>query len=376
MKKLLLSSIALAALAACASPQMSENSTGDVKSVAAEVATEIEMASVFLTEDGTRMISWQTIPADRQVEIAFATSPNGPFTGLGMDNDGEFVHKTGDLSERYYYRLTPAGGEVTVTALRLLPLQGGRNFRDLGGYETEDGQTVQWGKLYRSGTMSHLTRDDYRYLSNLGIAVVCDFRATSERDEEPTDWQAGEIDYVTWDYEMGSDGGGLAGVFRKPDVTPEDVADVMTGFYHTIAHEHADKFEAMFDRLAAGEIPLAFNCSAGKDRTGTAAALILTALGVPRDTIVADYALSETYVDYMAAYRDGASEIDEDSPYAFLAKLPPELVAPLMRSDPRYIEAMFATIEETHGSAMAFIQEELNVTDAELAAIRAGLLND
>jgi protein-tyrosine phosphatase len=164
-------------------------------------------------------------------------------------------------------------------------------------------------------------------------------------------------------------------VLFEPNVTPEMVADAMAKGYPAMAKEQAPAYSEMFDRLAAGEIPLAFNCSAGKDRAGTGAALLLTALGVPRETVVADYALSETYVDYMAEFTGSAEDpISADSPYAYLAKMPPELLAPLMRSDPRYIETTFQTLEAEYGSVMNFIETELGVTEAELQSIRSTLL--
>ena len=121
---------------------------------------------------------------------------------------------------------------------------------------------------------------------------------------------------------------------------------------------------------------MVFNCSAGKDRTGVGAALILSALGVPRETVVADYALSEQVVDYAREFElTGEEEVDPDSPYAFLRQLPPELVMPLMRSDPAYIEAVLDGLDAEYGSTLAFIQTELDVDDEELARIRARLLD-
>ncbi|MEM9404116.1 MAG: tyrosine-protein phosphatase, partial [Pseudomonadota bacterium] len=136
--------------------------------------------------------------------------------------------------------------------------------------------------------------------------------------------------------------------------------------------EHAERFAVMFDQIIKGNVPLTFNCSAGKDRTGIAAALLLTALDVPRETILADYAMSEKVVDYMAEFT--STDIPADHPYYFLTQLPKAMVAPLMRSDPRYLQSAFASIEAKHGSVMAFIQTELGVDDGELAALRASLL--
>ena len=152
----------------------------------------------------------------------------------------------------------------------------------------------------------------------------------------------------------------------------------MAAGYVDIAKNEAEGYTKMFDRLAVGDIPLAFNCSAGKDRAGTAAALLLTALGVPRETVVYDYSLSDDYVDYMDEFLNDEARAeaaaDPDNPYAFLFQLPPEKVAPLMASHPMYIEATFDALDEEYGSVMSFIRTELDVTESELAAIRAALL--
>ena len=281
---------------------------------------------------------------------------------------------------RHYFLIIPDHGEPVRTALRVLPLEGGRNFRDLGGYATADGKTVKWGEVYRSGVMAGLTSADYDYLSSIGIKVICDFRTSQERNSEPTSWEKfGVSDYLTFPDPEGGDQSSFMRVFQDPDVTPEKVSQAMAAGYGQIAHEQVPAYREMFDRLAAGDLPLAFNCSAGKDRTGIGAALLLTALGVPRETVVADYALSEKVVDYMADFRKAASSDEasaEENPYAYLSKLPPELLAPLMRSDPQYIEAAFASLETQYGSVMTFLHDEVDVTDEELAAIRNRLLAD
>jgi protein-tyrosine phosphatase len=165
----------------------------------------------------------------------------------------------------------------------------------------------------------------------------------------------------------------MAAVLTDPAVTPEAVKSMMTGLYSTILVQQAPAYRDMFDRLAAGEVPLAFHCSAGKDRTGVGAALILSALGVPRETIVADYVMSDQLVDYRKAMALDA-EPAADDPYAFLRQLPPDVVAPLLASDASYIEAAFAEMEARHGTVEAYLKAELGVTDEELATLRASLL--
>ena len=331
------------------------------------------------------VLSWETTPAKAPVRIEVSTDPDfaiGEGEVLAVaDKDGEFVWAAEADDTRRYFAIIPEAGEPVRTAVRLLPLEGGRNFRDLGGYETEDGRTVKWGQVYRSGVMDGLTEADYGYLTNLGIRTICDYRTSQEREAEPTNWQAGAIDYVTFPDPEGEEDMASNPMIAKlldPEATAEDVAAGMAEGYVSIAYDQAPAYAAMFDRLAGGEIPLAFNCSAGKDRAGTSAALLLTALGVPREAVVADYSLSDDYVDYMEEFMGDKARIEAESqadhPYAFLFTLPPEKVAPLMDSRPEYIEATFAALEAEHGSVMAFIQTELDVTDQELTAIRAALL--
>lgn len=323
--------------------------------------------------DGAYQVRWES-PAP--VDVYISSDPDGADSRLISEADADGVHEAprGEAAARSYFILRGEAGTETVTALRLLPLEGGRNFRDLGGYETESGQTVAWGRVYRSGVMTELTASDYRYLAGLGIGVVCDFRSVSEREEEPTDWAAGDIDYVAWDYEM--DPSDFTSAFADGEMSAERSREAFIGFYRQTPYAFADRYADMFDRLAAGEIPLAFNCSAGKDRTGVAAALLLSALGVPRETIVADYALSDDYVDYMAELaRDRAqADLEPDDPMYMWSQLPPEVLAPFMASDPAYIQASFDQIEADHGDVRTFLREVVDVTDAELAAIRAALL--
>lgn len=329
-------------------------------------------------------LDWDVDNHGAGVSIEVSSDPEAaPGEGSLLAEDvtaTDFTWNGQGVPGRNYFLIIPEHGEPVRTALRVLPLEGGRNFRDLGGYQTEDGKTVKWGEVYRSGVMAGLTSADYDYLSSIGIKVVCDLRTAQERAAEPTSWQQfGAQEYLSFPDPEGAEQSSFMTVFRDPDVTPEKVSEAMAAGYAQIAHEQVPAYREMFDRLAAGDLPLAFNCSAGKDRTGIGAALILTALGVPRDTVVQDYALSEKVVDYMADYQKAAAGSDaaaEDNPYAFLASVPPELLAPLMRSDPRYIEAALSGLEQQYGSIDVFLRDEVEVSDEELASIRGRLLED
>ncbi len=367
-----ISALALAAsLSACGQGAAPGTAVAPVD--AAEVST-FEVAY----DAGTYALSW-TLDGEAPVDLRVTTSRDGVGGELiGDDITAANFTWTPDENapERRYFTIQPEGGEPVVAATRVLPLEGGRNFRDLGGYETAGGKSVKWGHVYRSGVMDGLTDADYDYLSDLGIKTVCDFRASGEREEEPTDWRAGQIDYLTFPDPAGDDdmSRAFAAVLMAPDVTGEQVRDVFIEAYRSMHLGYAPAYTEMFNQLANGNIPLAFNCSAGKDRTGVAAALVLSALGVPRETVVADYALSEQVVDFMAEFEVGRADVDPDSPYAFFARLPADVVRPIMRTEPAYIEATFEAIEAEYGSVESFIQSELDVDNGELARIRARLL--
>jgi protein-tyrosine phosphatase len=192
-------------------------------------------------------------------------------------------------------------------AEQLLPLEGGSNFRDLGGYRTVAGAETGWGALYRSAVMSGLTPDDFRRLTSLGVKTVCDFRSTDERKRDAVAWPEGvQPTVLATDY--GLDTGAIAALFRGGPVTAESVRKAMAGFYAEMPFTFAGQHAAMVGDLVDRRAPLAFNCSAGKDRTGLAAALLLTVLGVPYETAMSDYLLSnETYRPAAMTRRRGCS---------------------------------------------------------------------
>lgn len=248
---------------------------------------------------------------------------------------------------------------------RVLPLQGGVNFRDLGGYLTQDGRRVRWGMLYRSGTMSELTEADYRYLSKLNIAVLADLRSTEERLREPTRWPAGVATPRRLERDYTLDIAELVTAIRVTP-SPETARVALSSFYRNVPQKYSGQYRQMFDEMLAGNTPLAFHCSAGKDRTGVAAALILTALGVPRDVVTADYLLSNAYYQPKASSRRS-----EDDPAARLfAGLSPDIIRVFTRVEPEFLDAAFAGMIEQYGSVDAYFEQVIDLTAAERQSLR------
>lgn len=209
--------------------------------------------------------------------------------------------------------------------------------RDLGGYPTQDGKRVKWGKLLRSGDLNELTVKDLQYLESIPLLTDIDFRSRAERENAPDKHPAGLKAYIL----LPIDAGDLSEV-EITDAT--SVPKLMEEAYRTIIHKYRDEYKTFFRILAEeGRAPLLFHCSAGKDRTGIAAALILSALGVERSIILEDYLLSAECIK---------------GKYDALIRRQPAL-APLATVYPEYLQAAFRTIDEDFGGMEAFLRDSL-----------------
>ena len=255
----------------------------------------------------------------------------------------------------------------TESAERVVALDGAHNFRDLGGYPTRDGRRLRWGVIYRSGVMADLSDADHDRLHAIGIRLVCDLRANDERSARPTRWRPGSgTEFWSRDHEMSV--GKLLQILKRPGASADSLRQFMMEAYRRLPYEQDEAYRQLFLSIAAGKLPLVFHCSAGKDRTGCAAALVMSALDVPRAAIVEDYCLTDSVFD--ASRR----MILADPLGRSLATLPGELWQPVVAADPAYIEAMFGAIEQRHGSVEGYLTGELGLDADTLARVRDQLL--
>jgi len=246
-------------------------------------------------------------------------------------------------------------------------LSGGHNFRDLGGYANRHGQTVARGKVYRSGLLTHLTDDDHRIMNDLGIRVICDLRTTKERASRPSRLPQAPA-FAIWERDHVSSTADLVARMAKPGFGGNDTRQMMIDLYRELAYEQAPSYRAILHKLAEGESPLVFHCSAGKDRTGIVAALLLDLLDVPREAIRADYLATDHAFDRLV-------EIVMAMPSSRkLKSLPQTTWEPMLRADPAYLDSMFDALTKNHGSTSGFLADELGLDAAAQAEIRRHLL--
>lgn len=253
------------------------------------------------------------------------------------------------------------------TRERVIPLSGGHNFRDMGGYPAANGRMTAWGKVFRSGTMAELADDDHAILENLGLRLICDFRTTRERRNRPSRLPP-TATFEVWVRDHQSSSADLIQRMREPGVTAAKARDMMIELYRDLAYEQVPAYKAFFSRLSQGHVPVTFHCSAGKDRTGVAAAILLDMLGVPRDVILEDYIFTDRFFDALNRI------LLSDPTSNRLKDIAPEIYAPMLRADPAYLDAMFETIDARHGGSAGYLRDALELGDDALTAIREELL--
>lgn len=256
---------------------------------------------------------------------------------------------------------------------RVLDLQEGCNFRDLGGYRAQDGRHLRWGRVFRSGVMAHFSASDQAAVRALGIRTVIDLRRTEERRKEPSRWIGPDVRLFESDHPM--DSAALSWISQGTPQTLERAREALIGVYHRMPDWLAPRLRDLFLCLAAGDVPLLFNCSAGKDRTGFAAALVLETAGVPRDVVLQDYALTNEAVDLGAFvlrhHAAGLGLTDEAHP---LLSVPLPARAAMLTADPDYLNAALDRVDREHGSVIGYLRGALGLDDRAIQAIRDRLL--
>ncbi|MFE9427864.1 tyrosine-protein phosphatase [Kitasatospora sp. NPDC006697] len=313
--------------------------------------------------DGSFTLSW-TAPGVRHVTVY-----------AGQDRDriarrkpvaraagSTTVTVTVPAADRWYFELVPDHGDPLTIADRDLHLASAPNFRDAGGYRTGDGHWVRMGSVYRSGDLSKLSAADLAELQRLGIDQVHDLRTPAERQAAPDRLPAGATEYS--ENVLGAADTGAFNV-----TTPAAAVQAMVDGERTMVAAPSAKaaYHAVLTGLADrdGDGVALYHCTAGKDRTGWASATLLTALGVPRDTVMADYLASNTYRAQLNA--------------ATLAQLPPAYQAvykPLLDVRPEYLNAGFDEVAKDFGSFDGYLKDGLGLDRQDLRELKRQLLAD
>lgn len=258
--------------------------------------------------------------------------------------------------------------QAEVMAERFPPIEGVVNFRDVGGYRTSSGQRVRMGLVYRSGALHHLTAADLAVVDGLGIKLVCDLRSAEERHAEPDVLPAG-AQYVHLPLEAEDQRRQqlMAVLFHR-----RKLPLILQEFYvNVIVERNARLYGGLLRRLTEAEqLPTVIHCTAGKDRTGFAVALLLGVLGVEEETIIADYALSNRFYERLLTL--GRRAVEPLKRFRIQA----EDLQPLWMADPANLRAALAHIHKTYGSVEGYARTAAGLDDDTLNRLRTLLLED
>lgn len=269
---------------------------------------------------------------------------------------------------RYAVEVQFEDGETLRTMERIIPMETIQNFRDIGGYETRDGFQVRWNRVYRAPGLDRLSKADQQRLVELGIRLVCDLRSEEENQVAP-DRLPVDVGRLHMPFETRQPRSRWRQALRfwlNPEMIPGWLTEAYT---QVMIDGNPQVFREVMLRLADDDnLPFVLHCAAGKDRTGVVVALLLAWLGVPDETIIADYSLSnyahrflldnsQSYIEQMQSL--GLSM--DDILYFFLA-------------DPQTLRDTLAYFRRRYGSVDRYFRDVLALDDETLEHVRMNLL--
>ena len=236
-------------------------------------------------------------------------------------------------------------------------LQGASNFRDVGGYLNTQGRRVRRGQVFRSDHLAGLTGEDLARLQSLGIGHSLDFRGVNECAATP--YAIPGVERVALTIEPTVIARMQALVAQGVVPTTEETVDLMRETYRDFVNHNAATFGRFLKHLLEKPTPQVFHCTAGKDRTGFAAALLLSALEVDRATIEHDYLLTNQLYK-----RDVRLE----------GQGHPHVMKVLWQVQPEFLHAAFDTVDAQHGGMREYLHGAIGLSPQELAELRRLLL--
>jgi protein-tyrosine phosphatase len=236
---------------------------------------------------------------------------------------------------------------------RSVKLVGTSNFRDLGGYVGHQGQMVKWRRLFRSDHLAALSPQDVLTLEKMGVERVLDFRGQMEREEMVCALPSATVHSLAIEPTFVQGIKDLLGAGQA--LTPALTVDLMKQTYCDFVVANSPRFADMFAHLLADDGPLVFHCTAGKDRTGFAAALILTALGVSKEVVMQDYLLTN---------------IVYKMPTVLPVALSQEVMNVLWRVQEDFLESAFQAVDTEFGGAAQYLRNQLGINPSKQQRLR------
>jgi protein-tyrosine phosphatase len=241
---------------------------------------------------------------------------------------------------------------------RLVPLQGASNFRDLGGYTGRAGRPLRWRVLYRSDHLGQLTPDDAQQLRQRGVTLALDFRGVHESAAAAYQLPGVTRHALSIEPTVAQRMQDLAAMGRALDEAT--TVGLMEDLYRNVVQHHSAQLAAFFGHVLASDGALVFHCTAGKDRTGIAAALLLSALGVPRSVVLQDFLLTNR------VFRAPLAAVN--------SPVQAEAFQALWGVRPSYLQAAFDLVDSSFGGMQPYLRDVLGLTQPQLSELERKVL--
>lgn len=246
----------------------------------------------------------------------------------------------------------------------VIPFEGIRNFRDMGGYETTDGRKVKHGLFFRSAALAGITDNDREFFETLGIKYIFDYRSNSEASSKPNPG----FDGIIYERFPAIPEEKHAPVRSMEDLARDELVKQLNErelnqLYQSLVLNNPSYKRLMEVIQEPDNLAIVHHCAVGKDRTGVGAALILLALDVPRETVIKDYLLSNEHLKILVG-------TVRDKITGKLTKEEIAMVDAMMAAKREYLEGAFKTIEETYADFDTFFEEEFGLTPRRRAKLK------
>jgi protein-tyrosine phosphatase len=318
---------------------------------------------------GNCIIKWETTPIiEGKVKIYASTDPDeipekDPILTVDISDQLATI-VISDPTQRYYYKMVFNNRYRVVTASRNSVIPGIQNFRDIGGYVAAKGKQMRWGMLYRSAQVESLSYSTFKELKNIGIKTVIDLRSAEEVVKTPHLEEEGfnvvhiPIGTVNTDNVMQE--------LRNGQIKNDSIYRLMLRINREMVIYCRTEYKEMFDVLEEKDnYPVLILCTTGMDRTAIASAMILSALGVNKETIMSDYLRSNDFFD-----------IPRASGYGY--QLPvgtQEAITTLFSAREGFLNAAKNQIMKSYGNVPTYLNKGLGLTEENIRELHSILLH-
>lgn len=264
-----------------------------------------------------------------------------------------------DATIRYYFRVVNSRNESAIVAETVLPIKGQPNFRDLGGLVTTEGYSLKWGRLFRAGALHNLNAADRAYMKSTGIEIDIDFRTNNELINTYDSLPIG-VKYINYPISTPPNPINVNKWLQAKDAIALDT--MFIPLYRSLVDDESCKLQytRFLQQLKTGKATV-YHCSAGKDRTGFATVILLSALGVDRHTIISNYLETNQYIS--AAANSYVENIDKQ-----YKDRRGELLRRSLMVNYEYIKTSLNIIDKMPGGMAGYLKDVLKV-DVEILKV-------